>query len=248
MKQLDFAHVPAAAFAVFDEELSNGDWASVESTRFDGHELHAAKPLEECRTLAIVKLRLRWAIASLLQAIEVSGDAKECGRHWNSLQKQLNACLREQSTSMNMRKRAAARRLQSELLRNRFGRTMMTYRQEVELGHHQVNHVSHGQGAADVASLGLVPLMLEISSATDTLANAIGYDSAVNINQDRKTAARAACAETFASAAYWLGCIAEYGSERSDRERAHALLASLRSLAEQYSSRDRTIFPAAIAA
>jgi hypothetical protein len=238
MKQLVFTHVPAAGFAAFDIELSAGDWECVDSSRDDRVKRRAAKPLEEGPTLVIVKLRLKWAIAELLQAIDVAGDAKECDRHWDTLQNQLASFLGAREVSNDPVKRAAAQRLQTILLlRDSAAQTKLPYREEVDFGRNQVVHVSQGQGAADVASLGLVPLMLEIAAATEALALAIGHDTCTKSPEERKLSARAACAATFASAAYWLGWIAEYGSEAADRNRAVALRAPLEQLAGRYSSR-----------
>lgn len=236
MKQLVFSHVPAAGFAAFDVELSSGDWAFVDSSRVEGTQRKTAKPLEDGPTLVVVKLRLRWAIATLLQAIEVAGDANECDRHWDTLQQQLATILGARTASSDLAKRSAAQRLQVALL-HRFGtgQTKVPFQQEIDLGREQIRHVSEGQGAADVALLGLVPLMLDIAAATEAFATAIGYASSRETTQERKVSARTACAATFASAAYWLSWIAEYGSEKSDRERAAALLGPLERLAERHS-------------
>lgn len=236
MKQLVFSHVPAAGFAAFDVELSSGDWAFVDSSRIDGAHRTTAKPLEDGPTLVVVKLRLRWAIATLLQAIEVAGDANECDRHWETLQQQLATILSARTASNDLAKRSAAQRLQVALLQ-RFaaGQIKVPFQQEIDLGREQIRHVSEGQGAADVALLGLVPLLLDIAAATEALATAIGKNSSKESAHDRKISARAACAATFASAAYWLSWITEYGSERSDREPAAALLVPLEQLAERYS-------------
>lgn len=241
VKQLVFTHVPAAGFAAFDVELATGDWACVESTRFDGGPRKIAKPLEDGPTLIIVKLRLKWAIAALLQAIDVAGDAKECDRQWDVLQKQLASILGARVVSNDSHKRAAAQRLQSALLlrSSGIGQTKLPYQEEVDFGRQQVQHVCQGQGAADVALLGLVPLLVEISSATEALAISIGYGVSTKTPQERKASARAACAATFSSAAYWLGWIAEYGSEPADRERAAALLVPLEELAARHAPANR---------
>lgn len=241
MKQLVFTHVPNAGFAAFDVELSNGDWACVESSRLDAGPRRTAKPLDEGPTLVIVKLRLKWAIASLLQAIEVAGDAKESDRQWEILQKQLASILEARAVSNDTQKRAAAQRLLSALaVRSGVAATKLAFDQEVELGRKQVRHVSQGQGAADVTLLGLVPLMLEVSAATESLATAIGFGTNTKALLERKASARAACAATFSSAAYWLGWIVEYGCEGADRERAAALLEPLEKLANRYAVANRT--------
>jgi hypothetical protein len=237
MKQLVFSHVSAAGFAAFDVELSSGEWACVDSSRFEGGPRRVTKPIEDGPTLVVVKLRLKWAIAALLQAIEVAGDAKECDRHWDTLQKQLASILAARTASNDLAKRSAAQRLQQALLfRSGIGQTKFPHQQEVDFGRQQVRHVSEGQGAADVALLGLVPLMLDIAASTEALATSIGYGTSTKTLQERKVSARAACAATFASAAYWLSWIAEYGSEKMDRERASSLLAPLEQLAERHNA------------
>jgi len=242
MKQLVFTYVPAAGFAAFDVELSTGDWACVDSSRYETAQPRTAKTLDEGRTLMIVKLRLKWAITSLLQDIDVAGDATECARHWETLQNQIASILGARAVSNNQVKRAAAQRLQKIFLfRSGAAETKLPYQEEVELGRRQVFHVSQGSGAADVATLGLVPLMLEMASATEALATAIGSGTCTKTPQERKLSARATCAATFAAAAYWLGWIAEYGSEGADRERAMALREPLEQLAERYSAAPQTL-------
>ncbi len=241
MKQLIFNHVPAAGFAAFDVELATGDWACVDSSRYEGGPRRAAKALEDGPTLPIVKLRLKWAIAALLQAIDVAGDAKECDRNWDTLQNQLASILGARSASTDGIKRAASQRLQGILLlHSNAAQTKLSYQQEVDFGRNQVAHVSQGQGAADVASLGLVPLMLEIAATTEALAMAIGYGNCTQSPQERKLSARATCAATFDSVAYWLDWIAEFGSE-ADRERAEALRAPLEQLAARYAPPPTTL-------
>jgi len=242
MKQLVFTNVPAAGFAAFDVELASGDWACVDSSRYEGGPRRTAKALEDGPTLPIVKLRLKWAIAALLQAIDVAGDAKECERNWEGSQKQLASILGARAVSTDVIKRAAAQRLQTSLLLpSSASQTKLPYQQEVDFGRNQVLHVSQGQGAADVASLGLIPLMLEIAATTEALAIAIGYGTCTKTPQERKVSARASCAATFASAAYWLDWIAEFGSEEADRERAEALRAPLEQLASRYSPPPATL-------
>lgn len=242
MKQLVFTHVPAAGFATFDVELAAGDWACVDSSRYEGGPRRTAKALDDGPTLPVVKLRLKWAIAALLQAIDVAGDAKECDRNWDTLQKQLATILGACVVSADATKRAAAQRLQQTLLLHSSAeQTKIPYEEEVDFGRYQVIHVSQGQGAADVASLGLVPLMLEIAATTEALATAIGYGSDSETPQERKISARTECAATFASAAYWLDWIAEFGSEGADRERAKALRAPLEQLAARYAPPPTTL-------
>ncbi len=235
MNPLVFTHVPAEGFAAFAADLSSGPWAIIDSSTYEGPNNSAAKSLGDAPTLVVVKLRLMWGIRTLVHAVEAAGGAKMQDRAWDGAQKQLNALLSAAAASNDPAKREAASRLQKVLLAGAGeAQTKLRYQQEVDFGRKQALFASQGQSGADVALLGLQPVMAEIAAATDTLAATIGHGDTEHAPYARKLVATAECAATFVSAAHLLGWLAEHGSPGPDRERAIALRVPLEELVARY--------------
>ncbi|MBK9264642.1 MAG: hypothetical protein IPM54_33260 [Polyangiaceae bacterium] len=231
MSQLSFAHVPQAGFTAFGSTMSTGAWALVDTTNYE----NSSTPLWNAPMTAVVKIRMKRTVMGLLEAIAGAGGAKGCDRQWDSCQKQLNGLLGVAAESNNTAKREAAERLQKMLLLGAgAGQTQLRYQEEVDFARKQAALTSQGQGAADVALLGLGPIMAEIASATDALAAAIGHGETNRTPYRRKATAAMECATTFAWAADTLSWMVEHGGEGAERELAMALHASLVELAERY--------------
>lgn len=238
MEHLVFTHVPAAGFSAFDVELSVGAWGLVDVSGYEGTNQYALKPLGEAPVVVVLKLRLKWGIASLARAIEGAWSAKECDRKWDGCQKLLNAELGVAGMSNDVAKREAAARLQKLLLIGAGeGQTRLRYQQEVDFGRKQQLLISQGQAAADVALLGLGSVMLDIAQATDQLALAIGHGESAHAPYLRKAKATMACASAFGVVADMLGFMAEHGSAGADREQALALRGPLEELVARYPAR-----------
>lgn len=232
MSQLSFTHVPSTGFSSFYAKFTSGVWALIDISAYEGA---GAIPLWNAPTLVVVKVRLKKAVVELLHSIEGAGGAKGCDRIWDGCQKQLNGLICVAAASNDPAKRDAAGRLQKMLLLGAGeGQTRLRYQEEVDFGRKQVALVSQGQGAADVALLGLGSVITEIDSATNALAAAIGHGNSVVAPHRRKAMATVACVATFGWAVESLGWMFEHGRPGPDQELAMELLATLNELVARY--------------
>ncbi len=221
MSPLSFTHVPQAGFSAFGAQLSMGVWALVDTIAYGD----PTQPLWNAPMTVVVKIRIKRAVMGLLEAIAGAGGAKGCDRRWDGCQKQLNGLLHVAAVSNDPAKQEAALRLQKMLLLGAGeGQTQLRYQEEVDFARKQVALTSQGQGATDVALLGLGPLMAEIVLATDTLAAVIGHGGTSRTPYRRKANATTMCASTFSWASETLSWMAEHGGAGPERELAIASL------------------------
>lgn len=232
MSQLSFTHVPSTGFSAFHAKFTTGVWALIDISAYEGT---GAMPLWNAPTPVVVKVRMKKVVTELLHSIEGAGGAKACDRIWDSCQKQLKGLIGVAAVSNDPAKRDAAGRLQKMLLLGAGeGQTRLRYQEEVDFGRKQAALVSQGQGAADMALLGLGSVMTEIASATDALAAAIGHGNSVVAPHRRKALATVECVAAFGWAADSLGWMVEHANTGPDRELAVALLATLDELVARY--------------
>ncbi len=233
MSQLSFAYVPQSGFAAFHSTMTSSVWSLIDSSAY----ADPSKPLWDAPPLVMAKTRIQRTIHRLLVAMAGAGGAKGCDRAWDGCQKQLNGLLGVYAASNEMAKRDAAKRLQNTLLLGAgVAQTLLRYQEEVDFGRKQVAMAATGQGAADVALLGLGPMMNEIALATEALASVIGHGETVAPPHARRAKAVAACMLTFDAVAESLEWMIEYGGSGPDRDVAMALHASLTDLAARYTA------------
>lgn len=244
MSDISFAHVPAEGFLSFSALLNTEPWASIDTTPWEAPGQSASQSLGNAPMWVTLKLRLSWTIAALAQAIAGSATAKDCDVLWDNGQKRLDALLSAAAIDADAQKREAAQRLQKLLLTGAGqGQTKLKYQQEVDFGHHQAGVVAQGQGAADVALLGLGNVMNEIAQATHALAAAIGHGKGSGRPFERQKAALSDCASVFGDAVDWLVFLSERGFAADDRERAMALRQSLEEVAKRYEKSAKSAGP-----
>ncbi|MRG92245.1 hypothetical protein [Polyangium spumosum] len=230
-----FAHVPEEGFLAFAPLLSEGPWATIDTTSYDGAGQSAAKSLCDAPALVISKLRIARALAELGAARGGADVAKEADTSWDGTQKRLGALLLAASHDPNAEKRAAAARLQKAFLRGTgTGQTKLRYQQEVDFGRTQLELTKEPQHTADITLLDLEGVFGEIQQSTDALADAIGHGEGTGRRpSERRRAAVAACASTFTTVADALAWTQKYGTA-DDLPRTQALLESLFALAKRY--------------
>jgi len=234
MAHLQFTFVPVEGFVGFTGALDADAWGTIVTTNHEGPGRTASSPLGDAPALISYKLRLRWAIADLTVSLEGAASAKDCDVAWDNTQKQLRAYLDAGAASSDTQKRDAATRLQKALLIGAGeGQTRLKYQQEVDFGRKQIALMSQGQGASDVALLGLGALKHELETTTDALAVAIGHGVAQGRPFERRDAALSRCRAAFASVDDALAFLLDNG-HADDRERARALRAPLETLAARY--------------
>lgn len=231
MSQQSFFHVPHAGFAAFTATLSTGPWALVDTSAYEAQSgISWTAP-----SVVLVKIRLKHTVQGLLVAVSGARNAKGCDRNWDACQKQLCTLLDAAAASTVPAKREAAKRLQRLLLLGAGeGQTKLRYQEEVDFGRIQLQLVAHGQAEADVALLGLEPVLAEIASATDDLANAIGHGVSAVTPHARRAAAIADCVAIFTWASETLEWMVNRGANGSEKDLAVMLLASLTDLASRY--------------
>jgi hypothetical protein len=231
MSQQSFVHVPQAGFSGFLVALSTGPWALVDTSAVDdglGSITRAPLPV-------IVKLRLKQVVYDLLQALSVAGNPRAYDRTWDACQRQLRAELAAAAVSDNPAKRAAAKRLQDVLLLGvGDNEARLRYQEEVDFGRIQLSLAAHGQTEADVALLGLDPLLTEIAAVTDGLATALGDSGPPSFVHTQKAKAVAKCVNVFGWAADTLGWLLESADLAREKELIRTLHGSLLELASRY--------------
>lgn len=245
MSQPSFAYVPHTGFAAFNATLATSPWSLVDTSAYND----PAKPLWNAPLLVAVKVRVSRTVQGLLVAAMGAGSARICDQTWDGCQKRLNHGIGMHLASPDHDKRDAALRLKKILLLGAGeGQTRLRYQEEVDFGRKQVALVASGQGAADVALLGLGSTMNEIAVATEALALAIGYGESVVAPHARRAKATASCVLTFGWAAEYLAWMTSQAGAGDERALAMSLLATLDELASRYPAPTRTQVPTEMAA
>lgn len=235
MRSLVFGNVHPEGFLGFAEELEQGEWASIDIAPLEGPKQTALAPLCNAPTAVGWKLALKWSIAAAAEARDGAGSAKDLDRAWDGKQKQLSALITAAANDTDPLKSAAAGRLHKLLLRGAgTQQTKLAYQQEVDFGKQQILAAANSEAAADVALLGLGPVIAEIAAATQKLGAAIGHGEGSDRPSERFRAAIAECASVFASVSGRILWIANNGQPGQDRQRAAHLLAPLEALVARY--------------
>lgn len=240
MSQLSFSLVPIAGFAAFQSTMQQHPWTAVDASAY----ADPSKSLWNASPLVLSKVRLHRSIQQLLVTMLGAGGAKACDRRWDGTQKQLNGLLGAYAESGDPAKRDAAKRLQSLLLLGGgVAQTMLRYQEEVDFGRKQIALVAGGQGATDVATLGLGAIMNEMAVATEALATVIGHGETVVAPHARRKKALARCVQTFGAVAEGLAWLIDQGSHGAERALAMELYVSFHELANRYALSKRESAP-----
>ena len=231
MSQLSFSHVPMAGFAAFQSTMQEHPWTEIDASAYSD----PSKSLWDASPLVLSKVRLQRSIQQLLVTMLGAGGAKACDRRWDSTQKQLNGLLVAYAESSDPAKRDAAKRLQSLLLLGGgVAQTMLRYQEEVDFGRKQIALVAAGQGATDVATLGLGAMINEMAVATEALAAVIGHGETVAAPHLRRAKAVTTCAQTFGVVAEGLAWLIDQGGNGAEQGIAMKLYTSLHELTDRY--------------
>ena len=244
MRSLVFGNVNPEGFLGFAEELEQTEWATIDITALEGPKQTALVPLCDVPAAAGWKLALKWSINAAGDARDGAGSAKDLDRAWDGKQKQLSALITAAANDTDPLKSAAAGRLHKLLLRGAgIQQTKLAYQQEVDFGKQQILAAASNEAAADIALLGLGPVIAEIGAATQKLATAIGHGEGSDRPSERFRAAIAECAAVFASVSSRILWVATNGQPGDDRQRATRLLAPLEALIARYPAAAATPTP-----
>jgi hypothetical protein len=235
MTSPSFAHVPEEGFQSFTHELSQGAWALIDTSIYEGPNHTATKSLYDAPIQIGWKLQIAWVLGELTNARGGADGAPEADRNWDGTQKRFAALVSAASHDLDPEKRAAAARLQKALLLGAgAGQTKLKYQQEVDFGRTQLLLAKETQHATDIDTLGLAALIADITQTTDALADAIGHGEGEGRRpSERRRAAIAACSPTFTAVHDSMEWVLEKGLA-ADRTRAQALLETLHALAKRY--------------
>ncbi|MRG96073.1 hypothetical protein [Polyangium spumosum] len=230
-----FAHVPEEGFKSFAQELSQGAWALIDTKPYAGPGDTKAKSLGDAPLLVTCKLRLTWVIAELVSARGGADSAQAADDAWDSAQRRGQSLLHAATLDPSPDRRAAATRLQKALMKGTgTAQTKLRYQQEVDYGRTQLSLANEPQNAADIDLLGLGGWLVEVEQATESLAEAIGYEQGTGRRPfQRRRAALSACSTNFVVVENELAWALRHGDE-ADHKRVSALLESLHGLARRY--------------
>lgn len=235
MTSLSFAHVPEEGFQAFLHELSQGEWALIDTTSYEGANHTAAKSLVDAPLQIGWKLQIAWALGQLAHARSGADSAAEADLNWDGTQKRFAALVTAATHDLQPEKRAAGARLQKALLLGSgTAQTKLKYQQEVDFARTQLQMAKEPQHAADIAMLGLGTLITDIAQTTDALALAIGHGEGTSRRpSERRRVMLGACSTTFSTVAAGMTWVIENGLPEDDK-RARALLETLQALAARY--------------
>lgn len=235
MADVSFGHVPAEGFAAFDTQLEKDAWGAIDVSTYLGQNGRPAKPMGSAPAYATYKVALKVSVSELVLVVQSTAGAKGFDAAWDQAEKHFSAVIVAARKSTNIAVKVAADRLFSAMLLGKGdGQTLLGYQQEVDFGRKQILLSTQPQMAADIALLGLGPMMQTIAGATDALAGAVGQGRADLAPAKQRKALVVKCTQVFGTVYNALDWHTAYGEPGEDREEAIALQTSLKDLAAKY--------------
>lgn len=220
-------------FVGFERELADGAWKDIDISPFEALAKDNAALLLSAPQLVIWKIRLQWAIASVLNALSAPGLA-ELDARWDAAQRRLFHRIAIGVDDENRQVREAADRLRAALLAgNGVAQTQLDYEAEVDFGRGQMA-LSREGGAlhADAKRLKLGEALSEVEKTTEALAAALGRGT----GEKRKPPSRqlkeavAECAASFNAVHEELAWFIAHTPAGSERDALSIRLAPLEAL------------------
>jgi hypothetical protein len=235
MADVSFAHVPAEGFTAFGMQLEKDAWGSIDVSTYLGSDGRPAKPMGDAPTFVSFKIALQIVVSELVLAVQSTVGARGFDAVWDQTEKHFSALVVAARKSSNAPVKAAADRVFAAMLLGRGdGQTQLGYQQEVDFGRKQVHLSGQPQVSADIALLGLGPMIQAIAEATEDLAGAVSHGRADLSPSKQRKALVAKCNQVFGTIHRALDWYAEYGATGQDREKALALQTTLTELATKY--------------
>ncbi len=177
MAAYGYSFVTDKAFSAFARDLEQGAWKGVSVDKYDVPNRVPAASLFEAPRPVVWKLRARWSIAALDEALGVASAAAlaELDTEWDTAQRALHLFLASAAESKDPAQRDAAVRLRGALLAGAgTERIQYAYDAEVDYGWHQVAVAAKAPLAADVKKVGAGAYLKRIEEATEALARGSG--------------------------------------------------------------------------
>lgn len=232
MAGLGYGSLADRAFVAFGNELEDGAWKDIVTKKYEGDAKESAAALLAAPQPVVWKLRLRFGIGSIVQALGVPTIAS-LDAEWDSAQRRLFHRIGAGAEAKDPAVRAAAARLAERLLSGSgTGQTQLDSDGEVDFGRNQIAITQSGPLAADVKKLKIEDALEDIKKATEDLAAGVGRSA----GQKRKAPSKALreavaeCAGSFNAVHEQIGWFLNRTPKGTERDTLTALLAPLEAL------------------
>ncbi|WP_437894930.1 hypothetical protein [Sorangium sp. So ce124] len=239
MAAYGYSFVTDKAFSAFARDLEQGAWKGVSIDKYDVPNRVPAASLFEAPRPVVWKLRARWSIAALDEALGVASAAAlaELDTEWDTAQRALHLFLASAAESKDPAQRDAAVRLRGALLAGAgTEQTQYAYDAEVDYGWHQVAVAGKAPLAADVKKVGAGAYLKRAEEATEALARGLGRTSGQKRAVARSKRIREAvvgCTQAFNAIHGELGWLIEHTPSGKQRDLLQALHAPFLALLER---------------
>ncbi|WP_437711440.1 hypothetical protein WMF45_40315 [Sorangium sp. So ce448] len=239
MAAYGYSFVTDKAFSAFARDLEQGAWKGVSIDKYDVPNRVPAALLIEAPRPVVWKLRARWSIAALDEALGVASAAvlAELDTEWDTAQRALHLFLASAAESKDPAQRDAAVRLRGALLAGAgTEQTQYAYDAEVDYGWHQVAVAGKAPLAADVKKVGAGAYLKRVEEATEALARGLGRTSGQKravARSKRIREAVAGCTQAFNAIHDDIGWLIEHTPSGKQRDMLQALHAPFLALLER---------------
>ena len=246
-----YGNVLDRGFVAFERELDDGAWKQVSTKKFEEEGKKNAAALLMAPQPVVWKLRLRWGIEVVIEALGVpSLGALDQG--WDATQRRLFHRIAAGRDDEDRAVRDAADRLYAQLLSGKgTEQTGFDLDDEVDFGRNQVRLTKEGSPlAADVKKVKLGDVLSDVEKTTEALAKGLGRATGTKRQAPsrRLREAVAECAAAFNSVHDDLVWFAQHTQPSPERDNLHALLKPLEDLLTRHEPTAAAADPAAPAA
>ncbi len=180
MARAGFGELSEDVLVGFERELTDGAWSSVDAAEWLSRKGAKGKALEDAPVLVFHKVVMLGAVQSLVAALAAGdGELRALDEAWDEEQRTLDLELQlKERRKQPAAVREAAARVRKALLPVGTDQIGYDADKESSFGHTQVLKARAQPLAADVALLGLDPVVTAIERATDALAKVNGHGPA----------------------------------------------------------------------
>jgi hypothetical protein len=229
-----YASVADRSFVAVGSDLDEGEWGAIGTKKYDKASPEDATALLGAPQDVVWKLRLRWGIAGIVEALGIK-PAKDLDGPWDACQRRLFHQIGIGVDHDAPAVRAAADRLRiGLLLGDGTGQTQLGLDEEVDFGRNQLTLTAPGGPlAADAKLLELGDTLKKVGETTEALAKALGRSAGGKRAGRPSTKIReavAACAASFNAVHESIDWFLDRLPAGGERERLLALKAPLEAL------------------
>lgn len=235
MAALGYGSINDRAFVAFADELEEGAWRDIVTKKYEKEAKESASALLAAPQPVVWKLRLRFGIGGIVEALGVPSLALlDAG--WDASQRRLFHRIATAVDDNDRAVRDAADRLAARLLLGTgTAQTQLDYHAEVDFGRNQIAITQAGPLAADVKKIKLEDALADVKKATEDLAGGLGRSAGEKRKAPSKALreAVAECAGCFNAIHEQIDWFARRTPKGPERDTLTALLAPLEALLER---------------